>query len=123
MEGGGFEILKLSISRRHATYATYLNWLHKVAHKQFCTLYKFAFVNILVYEMSELISSRLYKPGVDEELDRKLSRYRKLRIWHGEAYTNSLTENEVDIMVKLWRKEKRTPWKLLTSEVETFMVS
>ena len=72
--------------------------------------------------MSKLISSGLYKPGIDEELDRKLSRYRKLRIWHAEAYTKALTDSEVDIMVKLWRKEQRTPWKLLTSEVETFMV-
>ena len=72
--------------------------------------------------MSELNSSGLYKLGVDEELDRKLSRYRKLRIWHGEAYAKSLTESEVDIMVKLWRKQQRTPWKLRTSEVETLMV-
>ena len=72
--------------------------------------------------MSKLDAGAPYKQGQDRELDSKLFRYRKLRIWSGDAYVEALTEKEVDNMVELWRKDFKTPWKLLRSDVLTLLV-
>ena len=63
----------------------------------------------------------LYKEGMDEALDRKLSEYRRKRPFVGNGYCNTLTEEEVETMVRVWRKERETPFKLEIHEVRTLL--
>ena len=63
----------------------------------------------------------LYRKGHDKDLDRKFALYKKKNIWAGNAYLETLTEDEIKIMGKLWRKERMTPKKIQTKEVITLM--
>ena len=47
--------------------------------------------------------------------------YKKLSVWSGPAISEALTEEEIKIMVTLWRKEKQTPWKLSVQDVSTLV--
>ena len=72
--------------------------------------------------MSILNPNALYKAGVCRNLDEKLRKYRKARIWSGQALNYALTEKEVDLLAELWRKERHTLWKMTIHEVSTLMV-
>jgi len=72
--------------------------------------------------MSVLRSSDIYKKGINRDFDKKLSEYRNLRIWAGEAWKFALSEQESDIMVELWEKERETPWLTTVKEISTLMV-
>ena len=54
----------------------------------------------------------LYKKGQNKELDKKVRMYKKISVWSGHAISEALTEEEIKMMVTLWRKEKQKPWKL-----------
>ena len=64
----------------------------------------------------------LYKIGTNELLDKEYVRYKRMRLWCGQALGAVLSEEEVDILVKLQRKESRTPQKLITQDVSTLVV-
>ena len=51
--------------------------------------------------MSGSNSNSLYKVGMNRDLDKKLVKYRKTRIWAGSAVNNALTSTERDILAKL----------------------
>ena len=59
----------------------------------------------------------LYKKGLNKELDRKFAQYKKKNIWAGDGHLEALTDIEVKILGKLWRKERMTPGKIQTQEV------
>ena len=40
-----------------------------------------------------------------------------MRIWSGTAYAQALSEEEVDLMIKLWRIEAMRPKKLCVGDV------
>ena len=67
--------------------------------------------------MSGLEDEALYKKGHDKDLDRKFAQYKKNNIWAGDGYQEALTDNEVRILGKLWRKERMNPKKIQTQEV------
>ena len=72
--------------------------------------------------MSDLNPKAQYKEGIDRTLDRKLQEYRKIRVWQGKGVHYALTDNEVDVLAELWRKERQTPWKMTFDDVSTLMV-
>ena len=72
--------------------------------------------------MSSLTPNDLYKEGICKDLDKKLRDYKKMRIWQGDAITYELTDNEVDVLAKLWRKERNTPSKITVDEATTLVV-
>ena len=66
--------------------------------------------------------SDLYKLGSNELLDKEYARYKRMRLWCGQALAEVLSEEDVDILVKLQRKELYTPQKLTTRDVSTLVV-
>ena len=63
----------------------------------------------------------LYKRGQDSVLDEKFDLYKKTKVWSGPAVNEALTQEEVKIMIFLWKREQRTPWKLSVSDVSTLV--
>ena len=59
----------------------------------------------------------LYKKGENSRLDKELARYRKMRIWRGHAIYQVFTEDEIDTVAKLWRKERLAARTLTVEEV------
>ena len=51
--------------------------------------------------MSATQSCDIYKKGINGDLDKKLSAYRKLRIWAGDAWRFALPEDEMEELLKL----------------------
>ena len=62
-----------------------------------------------------------YKRGQDSVLDEKFDIYKKTKVWSGHALNEALTQEEVKIMIFLWKREQRTPWKLSVSDVSTLV--
>ena len=54
--------------------------------------------------------------GDNKELDRKYEQYKKMRLWWGSSYCVALSNEDIDIMAKLWNKEM-TPSKLTVDDV------
>ena len=65
----------------------------------------------------EGVDKLLYKKGLNKELDRKFAKYKRKNIWAGDGHLEALTDIEVKILGKLWRKERMTPGKIQTQEV------
>ena len=63
----------------------------------------------------------LYKFGRNRPLDTKYMMYKKINLFAGEAADEAFSEDEVDILVKLWCKERSTPWKLSVHDVTTLI--
>ena len=63
-----------------------------------------------------------YKKGICTSLDEKMCEYGKTRMWQGRAVNDALTEKEVDVMAKLWWKQREASWKMTFHEVSTLMV-
>jgi len=60
----------------------------------------------------------LYKKGVNVVLDEGLERYRKMRIWSGEAINNVFKDDdEFATFGQLWQKERCGILKLSVSDV------
>ena len=68
-------------------------------------------------ELEGVEDKLLYKKGLNKELDTKFSQYKKKNIWAGDGHLEALTDIEVKILGKLWRKERMTPGKIQTQEV------
>ena len=68
-------------------------------------------------ELEGVEDKLLYNKGLNKELDRKFAQYKKKNIWAGDGHLEALTDIEVKILGKLWRKERMTPEKIQTQEV------
>ena len=68
-------------------------------------------------ELEGVEDKLLYKKGLNKELDRKFAQYKKKNIWAGDGHLEALTDIEVKILGKLWRKERMTTGKIQTQEV------
>ena len=68
--------------------------------------------------MSTFRESYFYVKGLDLELDRAYSEYKRTRVFAGDAWTHVLSANEKDCMVKYWKKERTLPKKLSVHEVK-----
>ena len=67
--------------------------------------------------MSALNENVLYKRGENPELDKRYDQFRKMRIWSGPAYSEALSEKEVDILIKVWRIYSIRPRRLCVGDV------
>ena len=54
--------------------------------------------------MNALDPKAHYQKGMDQELDNRFEGYKKMRIFAGNAFSKALSNGEVDILIKLWRK-------------------
>ena len=64
----------------------------------------------------------LYQKGTDQDLDNRFEGYKKMRIFTGNAFSRALSNKEVDILIKLWRKEILTPMQLCNGDVLKLVV-
>ena len=67
--------------------------------------------------MGSLKEKARYKRGENQELDKRYDKVKKMRVWSGTACCKALKEDEVDMMVKLQRKEALRPWELCVDDV------
>ena len=68
--------------------------------------------------MSGLNEKRIYKKGENAALDRELERYRKLRVWSGDAINEIFNDDdEFQAFGQLWRKERQGFWKLTVDDI------
>ena len=44
---------------------------------------------------------------------------KKTGVWSGQAVNEALSQEEVKIMIIIWKREQRTPWKLTVHDVST----
>ena len=65
--------------------------------------------------------NKSYCKGDNPELDKKFADYKKVNVFAGLAVDKALTDNEGDILVELWLKERTTPRKLYVHEVLTLV--
>lgn len=56
-------------------------------------------------KMSRLLSDVRYREGKCDQLDQKWKRYKMMRAFSGEAWSQSLTQEEIDILAEIWRKK------------------
>lgn len=60
-----------------------------------------------------------YQKGANSKLDREYDLYKTMRLWRGNAISRALSEEEIDVLVCLERKERETPMKLSVQDVST----
>ena len=58
-----------------------------------------------------------HKKGENPTLDEGYIVYRKMKIFAGDGVSEALSDKEGTLLVKLWCKEKATPWKMFKQEV------
>ena len=63
-----------------------------------------------------------YKKGENQELDRRFEKFKKLRIWSGTSYCEALSNEEIDRMIQIWKKDTLKPQELTVNDVLTLMV-
>ena len=60
-----------------------------------------------------------YQKGANSKLDKEYDLYKTMRLWRGNAMSRALSEEEIDVLVCLERKERETPMKLSVKDVST----
>ena len=50
-----------------------------------------------------------YKKGENQELDKRFEKYKKLRVWSGTSYCHALSNEEIDRMIRIWKKDALKP--------------
>ena len=60
-----------------------------------------------------------YQKGQNQELDRRFEKYKKLNFQWGTSYSEAFSDEEVDTMIKLWKKETLKPRELTINDVLT----
>ena len=75
--------------------------------------------DITVQVSSKSSKNILYKKGQNSILDEKFRVYKKTSVWSGQAVNEALSQEEVKIMIIIWKREQRTPWKLTVHDVST----
>ena len=58
-----------------------------------------------------------YRKGENKELDLRYSQYKKVNLFVGRAYHAALSPEEANTLIKLWKKELKTPWTLKVHDV------
>ena len=59
--------------------------------------------------MNSLDPKARYQKGVNQGLDNRFEGYQKMRIFSGNAYSRALSSEEVDVLIKIWKKETLSP--------------
>ena len=71
--------------------------------------------------MDKMVMNSLYKKGISPKLDERYTSYKRMHVFSGGSLSIVLTDEESDIMIKLWKKEILRPWAMLTSEILTLV--
>ena len=71
--------------------------------------------------MSDWKTKCLYFEGKDRKLDKGYRDYQKARLWAGEAWEKVLDDAGVEILIRLWGKQKLTPKRMTFHEVERLL--
>ena len=58
-----------------------------------------------------------YQKGVNLELDEKFQEYKKKRLFQGNSYIYALSQKEIDLMIKLCKRERTRPRRLSFDDV------
>ena len=58
-----------------------------------------------------------YRKGENKQLDLRYSKYKKVNLFAGRAYHAALSQEEAITLIKLWNKERKTPWSLKVDDV------
>ena len=58
-----------------------------------------------------------YRKGEKKQLDLRYSKYKKVNLFAGRAYHAALSQEEANTLIKLWNKERKTPWSLKVDDV------
>ena len=58
-----------------------------------------------------------YRKGKNKQLDLRYSQYKKVNLYAGRAYHAALSPEEANTLIKLWNKERKTPWSLKVHDV------
>ena len=58
-----------------------------------------------------------YRKGENKQLDMRYSKYKKVNLFAGRAYHAALSPEEANTLIKLWKKELKTPWTLKVHDV------
>ena len=58
-----------------------------------------------------------YRKGENKQLDLRYSQYKKVNLFAGRAYHAALSQEEANTLIKLWNKERKTPWSLKVDDV------
>ena len=56
--------------------------------------------------MSSSEETSLYQKGKDRDLDRRFEQLQKKQLWQGFSFIDALSTEEINILVKLWKKMK-----------------
>ena len=68
--------------------------------------------------MSGLGEQIMYKKGENAVLDRELERYKKLRVWRGDAINQVFKDDdEFQAFGKLWRRQRLGFWPMTVDDV------
>ena len=59
----------------------------------------------------------LYEKGRNPKLDMKYAQYEKVNLFAGRAADEALSEMEGSTLIRLWRKQTQSPWKMNVQEV------
>ena len=59
--------------------------------------------------MSKSVAQIPYKKGDNKKLDEGFARYKTMRIFQGHSHCRALNEQEIDLLIDLWKKENFTP--------------
>lgn len=62
-----------------------------------------------------------YKKGENPELDAKFELFERTNIFAGDAVDSTLSQNEIDRLIKVWAKFRQVPWQLEVGEVSTLV--
>ena len=59
--------------------------------------------------MSSSVAQIPYKKGENKKLDERFARYKKMRVFQGSSHYKALSEQEIHLILDLWKKETFTP--------------
>ena len=59
--------------------------------------------------MSNSVAEIPYRKGENKKLNERFEKYKKMRVFQGYSHCRALSEQEIDLMIDLWKKENFTP--------------
>ena len=71
--------------------------------------------------MSGVYSDLPYMICQHKDLDKEWTKYRRVRVFNGDAWRAALTQKEEDILLRIWRKKRLNEWTLTFREVSTWV--
>ena len=71
--------------------------------------------------MSGVYSDLTYMICQHKDLDKEWTKYRRVRVFNGNAWRAALTQKEEDILLRIWRKKRLNEWTLTFREVSTWV--